>query len=290
MRLVMGLVALAFVAGCKNEAAPVPEKLDLVSREFEAELKRRKFTFKQLADGRYEVESAALEASEFTLTVSIENLKREVERDRDLGAIGRFIDRFEQIPEGNVPWAEAKSTLRFSLEPNDYDAETMSAALQRPAGQATMLVLTRITKNGDVRWVTKNDLEEWGVTRKEAEKLAGENLDALLLLKEPNINQVGTQKLGMLPIEAASKASVMFAPNFRKFVEPKMGWPVLAVAPSRDFVYLFTKDDFDLVGRAGRVVLEEFAKSDHPISTEIWKVSDAGVETIGSLGKPKSHQ
>lgn len=262
----------------------------MVSREFEAELKRRQFTFKRLADGRHEVTSPALAGSELTLTVSIENLTREVERDGDFGAIARFVDRFEQLPDDDVPWNEASAKLRLSLEPNDYDADTVSSALQRPTSRHTMLVLTRITRTGDVCWVTKRDLERWGVTREHAEAVASQNLDALLLGKAPSVDEVGTQKLGMIPLEEVSKASVVFAPGFRAFIEPKLGWPVLAVTPCRDFVYVFMNDDFDLVGRAGKVVLEEFAKSDHPITTEVWKVSDAGVEAIGALGKPKSKQ
>jgi hypothetical protein len=232
------------------------------------------------------VKSAALEAAEFELTVSIENLTREVERDGDLSAIARFVDHFEQVPEGKVAWDIAKQQLRLSLEPNDYDAETMAGLLQRPTSRQTMQVITRTTKTG-VQFVTKEDLQSWGVTREQAEAIARENLDGLLVGKEPELLEVGSRKLGAIPIDGPSKASLVLAPGFRRFVEPKLGWPVLAVTPCRDFVYVFAKDDFDLVGRAGGVVLKEFEKSDHPISTEVWRVSDTGLEAIGALGGQK---
>ncbi|MER2563801.1 MAG: hypothetical protein ABTQ32_23930 [Myxococcaceae bacterium] len=279
------LVAVVVVCGCKR-SEPQPsssQKLD-VRREFEAELRRRQFEFTRAPDGRYEVRSAALSVSDFTLTVSIENLTREVERDHDLGAIARFVDRFEQLPEAET-WDAARPRLRLSLEPNDYDASTMSGALYRPTSETTMQVLTRITKTGDVHWVTNEELKSWGVTREQAETIAKDNLDALLVGTEPEVQQIGMRKIGMLPIvESASKASVILAPNFRRFIEPNFGWPVLAVTPCRDFVYVFGKDDFDLVGKSGKVVLEEFNRSDHPITTEVWKISDAGVESIGALG------
>lgn len=62
------------------------------------------------------------------------------------------------------------------------------------------------------------------------------------------------------------------------------------MTPCRNFVYVFAKDDFDLVGKAGKVVLDEFAKSDHPITTEVWKISDAGVEAIGALGEKSPYR
>lgn len=232
------LVAVVVVlCGCKRSEpeARSAQKVD-VRREFEAELRRRQFEFTRLPDGRYEVRSVALSASEFSLTVSIENLTREVERDHNLGAIARFVDRFEQVPEAE-PWDIARSRLRLSLEPNDYDAETMSGALYRPTSETTMQVLTRITKTGDVHWVTNEDLKSWGVTREQAETIARDNLDALLVGKEPEVRQIGMRRIGMLPIaESASKASVILAPNFRRFIEPKLGWPVLAVTPCRDFI------------------------------------------------------
>lgn len=261
-------------------AAP---KLDVRS-EFEAELKRRGFTFARTDDGRYEVTSAALKASEFNLTVSIENLTRDVERDGDRAAITRFVDRFEQVSDAPIAWETARPLLRFSVEPNDYEADAKRSALHRPASAMTMLVLTRVSANGDVQWLTASDLETWGVSREEAERVASANLDALLAGRSPDVQDVGGKQMGMIPIpQRESKASVIFAPHFRQYIEPKMGWPVFAVTPCRDFVYVFSSDSFELVGKAGGTVLREFQTSGYPVTTEVWKISDAGVEAIGNL-------
>ena len=88
--------------------------------------------------------------------------------------------------------------------------------------------------------------------------------------------------------DSVFKASVIFAPKLRAFVERALGWPVLAATPCREFIYLFPNTDFELVGRSAGVVLREYANSGYPVTTEVWRISSKGVEAIGALGPPPS--
>jgi hypothetical protein len=264
-----------------TEEVAVEKRID-VPKEFEAELRKRGVQFKRAADGRYEI----TRADDFSLFVSLDNLELNVLRDRDSDAIRVFVDRVLERnnvePEESRTWAEARPFVYFSAEPNDYEFhDTIRSSVSR---QVELILTVTSEKEGTVAWVNPAMLKAWNVSREVAEKAAGENLDRLLHGKKLEVERVGAMRLGMVPIDSPYKASVIFAPHFREFVEPQLGWPVLAVTPCRDFIYVFPNTDFDLVGRSGRVVLREYSTSGYPITTEVWRISDAGVEAIGTLG------
>jgi len=88
--------------------------------------------------------------------------------------------------------------------------------------------------------------------------------------------------LGMVPVDSPYKASVIFADAFKPLVESVLGWPVLAVLPCRDFIYVVA-DKSPLVGRLGAVVVKEYRSSGYPITTEVLRISEDGIEAIGSF-------
>jgi hypothetical protein len=47
--------------------------------------------------------------------------------------------------------------------------------------------------------------------------------------------------VAMLTTELLSNASLLLAPTLREMIEDVIGWPVLAVAPDRDFVYMWNR-------------------------------------------------
>jgi hypothetical protein len=85
----------------------------------------------------------------------------------------------------------------------------------------------------------------------------------------------------MIPVQSVFKASTIFSPNFKEFVKDDLGWPVLAVIPCRDFIYVLPEKDKALLNRMGGVVQNEYRKSGYPITTEVFKISDDGIEAIG---------
>jgi hypothetical protein len=90
-------------------------------------------------------------------------------------------------------------------------------------------------------------------------------------------------QLGFFTTSPPFKASLILAPNLRDCVGPALGWPLMAVVPERDFLYLWAARHTDFVGRVGGVVVREFAKASYPISTEIYEISDAGIRAIGAF-------
>jgi hypothetical protein len=122
--------------------------------------------------------------------------------------------------------------------------------------------------------------DEWGVTTEQAIAAAFANQDRLLDGIKLDVAEVHDSTLGMVPVDSPYKASVIFARAFKPLVESVLGWPVLVVLPCRDFIYVLA-DKSPLVGRIGSVVVNEFRKSGYPITTEVLRISDDGIEAIG---------
>ena len=242
---------------------------------FEGELRRRKVPFQRTADGRY-----ALELKGGELTISLENVARDFERDHDAAVIARFVERclgLVVVPD----WGTAQKWVYFSAEPSDHEfGETLRKWVTDTVSR--VLVVTD-AEESKLTWLTPAQLKRWKVKLPELEHAAAKNLDALLRDKKLEMTEVDGKKLGMIPVASALKASLIFAPALRKLVEPELGWPILAVIPCRDFIYVLAEKDRDLLGKMAVVVQREFSGSGYPITKEVLRVSDEGIEAIGAF-------
>lgn len=78
------------------------------------------------------------------------------------------------------------------------------------------------------------------------------------------------------------KGALLFAPKIKEKVKQDFGFPFYAVIPVRDFCYIFSEKDFDFFSkRIGSIVIEEYKNSGYPVTTELLKFTENGVETIG---------
>lgn len=121
-----------------------------------------------------------------------------------------------------------------------------------------------------------------GVSVEEACSAASINQDRLLDGIELETSGDGDRlnTLGMIPVDPPYKASTIFASTFKKLVETKLGWPVLVLLPCRDFVYVIA-DGSPLLDKLGSIVVNEFKTSGYPITTEVLRLSDDGIEALG---------
>jgi hypothetical protein len=129
-------------------------------------------------------------------------------------------------------------------------------------------------------------LQAWGVTRERAEAHATDNLARLLDATPLETTEADGHKLGMLATHSPLKASLIFAPNLRAKVESTLGWPILAVIPTRDFCYLIPTSAEALLEGVGRVVIGEYTKRGYPVSTEVFRIDDAGPQATGAFQSP----
>ena len=264
--------AVALLVGCSEKG-----RMDSANQIFESELRKRHVSFSGPdAQGLYKLESES-----GRLTVSLENIARNYKRDGEPEAIIRFID--QTLSTFVLPkWEQAKTLLYFSAEPSDHQ---FGSTIRWPVSESVskVLALTDL-QEGKITWITPKMLTEWGVSQETAVKVAEANMDRLLQDKEPELaGEIDGKLLGMIPVDSVFKASTIFAPSFKGFISRKLAWPVLVVIPCRDFIYVLPEKDKALLDKMGAVVLREYRQSGYPITTEVLRVSDDGIEAIGKF-------
>jgi len=241
---------------------------------FEDELARRGVAFERQDDDIYR-----LRRDGWTITANLANVRRNAERDNDADAVRRFADEvLSAFPPSHPDWETASRLLLFSAEPVDQEfGDSIRSAV---TGQVARVLTLRNAELTRVTWVTPKMCADWGVTEEQATAAARANQDGLLRGITIETMGDGDDLVGTLPLASPYKASVIFADAFKGFVERALGWPVLAVIPCRDFIFI-VKDGSPLIGKMGGVVVQEFRQSGYPITTEVLRISDEGIEAIG---------
>ena len=104
-------------------------------------------------------------------------------------------------------------------------------------------------------------------------------------LREATIEneEIDGVQLGYIATTLPFKSSLILAPNLREVVEASIGWPLHAVAPDRDFLYLWAARHEDFAPRVGSVVVTEYSRAPYPISTEVFEIADGGIRAIGEF-------
>jgi hypothetical protein len=250
-----------------------------VATLFLEEMARRNIPVKLGEDGSYQVE-----VNGFTSTISLENLSRDFARDRDPERITNFVDtitRGVQVPN----WEAARPRIRWATEPTDMQLED---ALHDKVSDQVALVLVHVSADEQqVMWVNESMAEQWGQTKETLFAAAVDNMRQLLAGASLTFEPIEEHKLGMLNTEyVAFKAALVFCPGLKELAEPVLGWPLFAVMPCRDFVYLIPEKDGDILGRVGPVVVKEYSESGYPLCTEVFELTDSGNRAIGEFQKP----
>lgn len=245
-----------------------------VATLFLDELARRNIEVTLDDEGNY-----CLDAHGLSLKISLENLSRDFERDRDPDRIVTFVDTITNslVLPG---WEEAEGRVRWQLEPSDHH---FGDTLREEVSEKVALVLVYVDPTEtQIRWLTAADAAEWNKTRGELMAAAQRNMDRLLRQAKLETTDIDEHQLGMVSTDlVAFKAALLFCPSLKQMVEPMLGWPLFAVMPCRDFVYVLNQSDEPLLGRMGHVVVREYEQSGYPISTEVFEITDEAVRAIG---------
>lgn len=215
-----------------------------------------------------------------TLKVSIENLRRNYERDKDARCISEFVQTIVaysiELPD---TWADVQNSIYISLFPNNNDFKTF---LHKRITDEFSQVYVHSGQD-KLSWITKDDITKWGISERELEIQANKNADKLLKQTSIIFDTIENRKLGRFDVEdAALKGALLFAPGMKRKVKADLGFPLYAVIPVRDFCYIFSEKDFNFFSeRVGKIVVDEYKHSGYPITTEILRFSDKGVEAVG---------
>ena len=243
---------------------------------FEKNLREKNIKFKKLEDGRYEVNT-----NSGINKISLDNVKRNFLRDEDPEVISRFVENILQKIDALPAWDKLSLHIYPSLEPQDNSS--LANIVHQPLSDSSVMSLAYFNQQSNLlHWISENDLKNNGIDSKIAWEIAHKNLDAILDKTNIEFSEMDGQFIGFIEAHEPYKASLILSKKLKQKVSAKIGWPIYAVAPARDFVYLFSKDG-GLVNRVGSVVVEEFKNSGYPISAEVWELSDDGIEAIGEF-------
>ncbi len=246
-----------------------------VEQLFEAELKEQKISYQKEEDLLYTVET-----EDGTRDISIHNLQQNYLRDKDPEAIRHFVQNILQPITGDLSWDQLKEGIYTSLEPSDY--KFANEVIHKKLADKSIVVLAYFNSEVDqIRFLSDKDLENIGIDVQVAWDQAYKNIDSIMNETDINFTDIDGQLLGMIEAHEPHKASLILSSTLKEKIEEKLGWPVYAVAPARDFVYLFSKEG-GLVNKVGAVVVREFKNSGYPISTEVWELSDSKQIAIGA--------
>jgi hypothetical protein len=265
------LVILSGLLGCKTK-----EKKDFVFDEFQSQIEKLGMKI----DSVDRTELIYISQGESTLKVSLDNVRKNYERDNDTSHISDLVQTLVSYSTG-LPskWTEAKNDIYISLFPNDYE---FTDPLHRKLTDEFSKVYV-YSSQGRLTWISAGDLKKWNITETDLENQANSNADKLLSVTNISFDTIENRKLGLIEVDHTSlKAALLFAPTMKQRVKNDFGFPFYAVIPVRDFCYIFSEKDFDFFSaRIGQVVVDEYEKSGYPITTEILKFSDQGVEAVG---------
>jgi hypothetical protein len=241
---------------------------------FEDELHQRGLPFSIDAEsGRH-----AIEIGGGSMLVSIDNLQRDVASDGDTGRVSRFLDALLASP-GVSDGTLSAEQLYWSIEPNNYE---VCADVRVAISDRVDRVLVYLSVDPPViTWVTHAMLDSLGLSESAAGARAFVNIGRALSEATLKFLDIDGVKLGFIDTSLPFKASFLLAPNLREVVEDLLGWPIMAVVPDRDFLYLWEARHTDFVQRVGDVVVREYSQASYPISTEVYEITDQKIRAIG---------
>src|SRR5262249_19978945 len=164
-----------------------------VATMFLDEMAKRNLEVKVDADGNYSVDVCGLSAK-----ISLENLSREFERDRDPERIVTFVDSITCLLE--LPdWHEARGRIRWQPEPSDHK---FGDTLRDPVSDKVALVLVYVDlSETQIRWLNAADAEKWNKTHEELRAAARANMSHILRQTKVETSAVEQHQLGMLSNE-----------------------------------------------------------------------------------------
>ena len=213
------------------------------------------------------------------LVVSLDNLERDFRVDGDPKRVSHFVDVVlatdTDFSSDRLYWSFEPATYK---EPADYRVSI--------SDQVDRVLVHLSSDSSRITWLNPRVLSVLGLSQTQASDIGFENLARTLDAATVEAIDIDGVQLGFLETTLPFKSSLILAPNLRRVVEARVGWPVLAVAPDRDFLYLWAEKHEDFVNRVGETVVKEYSNASFPLSTEVFEVTDDGIRAIGAFPLP----
>jgi hypothetical protein len=254
------------------------KKQDFVFEEFKYQIEREGMKIDSVDEDGLLV----ISQGEITLKISLGNVRKNYERDKDESHISDLVQTLISYSiEVPATWSEVKDNIYISFFPNDYEFnEFMHYKVTDEFSKVYVY-----SGQDKLAWIANDDLLKWEITEADIENQSNINADKLLESTPILFNVIEEHKLGSIEVEQVSlKGALLFAPAMKNKIEKDIGFTFYAVLPVRDFCYIFSENGFDFfAARIGKVVVDEYTQSGYPITTEILKFTAEGVEAVGKF-------
>ncbi|OXB00711.1 hypothetical protein [Flavobacterium pectinovorum] len=250
-------------------------KEDVVFNKFKMQLENKGLTIDSIDKDGF----ILINVEESELKVSLDNIRRNYERDNDDSYITDLVNTIVSHSSKKEDWENIKDKIYVQFFPNDFEFENL--IYEKVTNEFSKVFM--LNTNNNFSFISDDDLIDWNLDLEELKKQVDLNLDTFLDKVQIEIEDVDNHKLGMIHIEEVwLKSACLFSSKIKDLVKNNIGFPFYAVIPVRDFCYIFGEQDFGYFSeRLGSVVVEEYEKSGYPITTEILKFSETGVEAMG---------
>lgn len=250
-------------------------KEDVVFNKFKMQLESKGLTIDSIDKDGF----ILINVEESELKVSLDNVRRNYERDIDDSYITDLVNTIVSHSSKKEDWENIKDKIYVQFFPNDFEFENL--IYEKVTNEFSKVFM--LNTNNNFSFISDDDLIDWNLDLEELKNQVDLNLDTFLDKVQIEIEDIDNHKLGMIHIEEVwLKSACLFSSKIKDLVKNNIGFPFYAVIPVRDFCYIFGEQDFQYFSeRLGSVVIEEYEKSGYPITTEILKFSETGVEAMG---------
>jgi hypothetical protein len=250
-------------------------KKDIVFDKFKAQIENAGLKIDSIdSEGLIHISKDSID-----LKISLDNTRRIYARDKNDSCIADLVKTIINYSWKFPDLDLVKNEIYLSLFPSDFDFKDFLHT--KITDDFSKVYLVR--ENGKLSWITKKDIENWKVSESDIENFANLNGDRLLESATLKYEIIENKKLGYFETnDETLKASLLFSTKLKTKVKDLFGWPIYAVIPVRDFCYIFSEKDFDFFSqRLGQTVIKEYNESGYPVTTELLKFTDSGVEVYG---------
>jgi hypothetical protein len=211
--------------------------------------------------------------------VSLDNARKDYEANGSMNTLNSLVESLMSYTDSLPSWEVASLTLLPIIVPADMD---IGDAPYQPLTDYTLVVIVRNLPE-QIIWVQADHLTKWQQNAQMLFETAHGNLNSMLERSEVRLATMSEHPYGILLAEYSHlDSSLPLATGFKSLVESQFGWPIYVIVPARDLCVVFSEEEEDFFTQSlGNTVTEEFTTSPYPITRELLKVSDLGIETVG---------
>ncbi len=217
------------------------------------------------------------------LTINLGNARRSYAQYGDLEHLDKIIASLHESLMGMVlpAWDDASPNLFFMLAQLPQQ-RLEDEFITEPIANGVVKVFVHY-HNGHYTWISHKSLKHWNVSLESFKGQCNYNMDILLddckieIMKLPDKVKFGAIHSDISWLNSA----VLFTKNFKKRIEPKVGWPIYFAMPTREFCYFINIKQKQSLSLLSSMFDDIYRHEDLQLTREIFSMTDNGIRVVG---------